>query len=286
MHPVLRLAAALAIGALPVALPTVALVRALPVAAATPAPAPAASSEPQCPVRVLDVVALSSADSLASRTYLVTFETPGLSPGRMSGTVALFSGNHRYDIPFHGIVAAGSVASTLNEATPVVVRFSSALTIDAAYVSALGGADGGPCSVAYVWQRPAHAMLGARAAVMNGFADDLRRRVASFNVIDAPAPATEPKSDCTHPNSAPTLKSEPPRPPADPKATGFYVIEVSLSESGSVVDSWLWGSASAPVLAIADAELQHAKTATYSPATFRCRAIPSVVFVEDDFKKE
>jgi len=251
---------------------------------AAAAAAPPASGQPQCPARVLDVAPLYPEENFASTTFLVTFETPGLAPAHMSGTVALYSGDRRYDVHFGDIVAAGSVASALSDATPVVVHFPAPMSIDAAYLAQLGGPSGGPCALAYVWTKPATKAQGAFGSILSAFEADIRKRAASLAPIEASAVAVEAKPSCASPTVRPlVLKAAPRDVGAFQTGTGFYIIETSLSQNGAVVDSWLWGSAARPDLSVAGPLLKEARESSYAPATFRCHPVSSVVFSEDSF---
>jgi hypothetical protein len=253
--------------------------------AASPAPpAAAATVEPQCPVRVFDVAPIKPDATGAATSYAVSFEVSGDSSGRVDGTVALFSGNTRYDAIFSDAVAAGSFVAKSSDEKPVIVRFQKPVIIDAAYLASIGGDSGGPCAVAFVWLKSGQPAVGRLRGVFNNIESHMRDWASHIEPIEVSAPQSLGAAPCSDPTE-PSRATNPAAPPAAATgSTSAFISETSLSETGTVVDAWLWawvGSHDAPSGAD-QAALQAAKTAGYTPEVFRCQKVPSVVFVEDD----
>ena len=168
-----------------------------PPAAAAASPSPAADEALQCPVRVFNVVPVDATSGPAS-TYAITFENAAATSGRLGGTVSLFSGNDRYDAKFAPVVASGWEAADLKEATPIVVRLPKAVKIDAAYLSALDGSDGGPCAAAFVWMPRDDKPTSSLAHVFAQYDDLLRTRVKTMTPVPTTAAIPQGNPGCAH----------------------------------------------------------------------------------------
>jgi hypothetical protein len=246
-------------------------------AAAAPSAAPAAQAM-ECPAHVFTVVPLQSGNT--SSTYAISFETAGPAAGRLSGVVALYSGNDRYDVHVQSVVAAGSAAGTLSSATPAVVHFPKPVTIDAAYLVSLDGDDGGPCEASFAWLKQPPSRSSVLKTVIDSFDNELRQKAAHVAAVDAPQAARQAAPACKDPNQPPRLtrRAQSQMVGGDQLATGAVITEVALSETGSVVDAWIWGWAGPPgtTSILGDFAIQEAKQSGYAPATFRCQAIASL----------
>jgi hypothetical protein len=246
-----------------------------------PSPAPTEGAQQQCPVRVFDVISLAPNKNGPSSAYVLSFETAGPSAGRLGGIVSLFSGNDRYDVHVPDVVAAGSAASTLGSATPAVVHLPSAVTVDAAYLSALDGPNGGPCDAAFVWlKQPPSARQSALTTVLQKFEENLRGQAAGVKPIDATPAVAQAAPSCTKPNEPPKVvrRAQIVMVGGDQMAAGVLITEAALSDTGSVVDAWIWGWAGAPgtLSSLGDFALQETKASGYSPGTFRCKNVASI----------
>lgn len=258
-----------------------------PPAAPAASPSPAADEELQCPVRVFNVVAVD-ATSGPAQTYAITFENAAATSGRLGGTVSLFSGNDRYDAKFAPVVASGWVAADLKEATPVVVRLPKAVKIDAAYLSALDGSDGGPCSAAFVWMPRADKPTSGLAHVFSQYDDLLRSRAKNATPIPTTAAIPQPNPGCAHPNVAPYITQHANTAGllgGEELAQGTFITEVSLAETGHVLDAWLWGYASGDGMSsgMDQVSINVAKASTYAPEMFRCKPVASVFLGEANY---
>jgi hypothetical protein len=59
---------------------------------------------------------------------------------RASGTLALYSGNLRYRVPFNNVIAASMINDAIPP-TPIVIRFDTPTVIDSGYVGSLGNGE-------------------------------------------------------------------------------------------------------------------------------------------------
>jgi hypothetical protein len=265
-----------------------------PAFAAVPPPAapaasasPAADEELQCPVRVFNVVPVDATTGPA-HTYAITFENAAPTSGRLGGTVSLFSGNDRYDAKFAPVVASGWLAADLKEATPVVVRLPKAVKVDAAYLSALDGSDGGPCAAAFVWMPRDDKPTSSLAHVFGQYGDLLRTRAKNIAPIATTAAIPQPNPGCAHPNVAAHITQHANTAGllgGEELAQGSFITEVSLAETGHVLDAWLWGYASGEGMSsgMDQVTINVAKASTYAAEVFRCKSVASVFMGESDF---
>jgi len=246
----------------------------------TPAPAPSAGMQQQCPVRVFDVVPLHGTKSGSSATYAISFEVAGPSAGRLSGVVALFSGNDRYDVHVADVVAAGSAAATLTSVTPAVARFAAPVAVDAAYLASLDGPSGGPCDAAFVWTKQPAPRPSALTVVLQRFEERLRVQAAGVAPVDASGALPQGMPGCANPNVPARVvrRAQVGMVGGDQLATGVLITEAALSDTGSVVDAWIWGWAGPPGTesSLGDFALQETKSSGYAPATFRCKSVASI----------
>jgi len=64
-------------------------------------------------------------------------------PGVASGTLFLYAGDTRYDVPFADVTATSM--NDVAKATPIVIHFATPVPIDHVMVASLDGPGGGPC---------------------------------------------------------------------------------------------------------------------------------------------
>jgi hypothetical protein len=264
-----------------------------PAAALAAAPAPGASAAAdagsQCPARVFDVVPLD-VKTAPSRTYAIIFEASLPNSAHLSGSIALYHGDDRYEVPFPEAVASGWYAATLPEVTPVVVQLPSALSVDAAYLSALDGTNGGPCAIAYPWLPRHDQPRAGLKTVLDTFEDSVRKKAAHVTPIEAAAPVHEGAPPCAVPNALPYVTQHVAPvglSPGEEAAEGIFISEVSLADTGSVEDAWLWGWAGTAGVAegLNRVAVQTAKSALYAPEKFRCKSVASIYFSVMSFRQ-
>jgi hypothetical protein len=148
---------------------------------------------PWCPVSV----GWRELDGAHTR-YALTFRS--FDTGRASGTVALFAGDKRYEVPFN-TVALDTRDITTPE-TPVVVRFAAPTPLDGAVVTSLD--EGGVARSCDPWFSP----WVARAPLSSARTPDEQKRVDQFLAtaraavpVDAPNAVADPLT-CTTPYRA------------------------------------------------------------------------------------
>ncbi|MBV9102614.1 MAG: TonB family protein [Candidatus Eremiobacteraeota bacterium] len=189
----------------------------------------------------------------------------------LSGTVTVYSGDDRYDIPFHDAVAAPDVDGPEHQPHPIVVRFPDRVTIDAAYLSAIDGPHGGPCNVGNVWFHNA-------PSVRSTFTDlrDQRTFEQSKAVVQiaAPVPTKEPRP-CGTPDSPGRLvhasQASWPQFAKLRGEDGQVTIEVFVRSDGGVGSTRVWSSSGYKDLD--DEAIRSAVTSKFEAPTFRCRRV-------------
>jgi hypothetical protein len=227
--------------------------------AATPSPSPAPESF--CGARTALVTALDGEHG--AQTYAVAFQAAGDSPGSLSGTLTMYAGASRYDIPFRNAKAYPAI--DLATLTPLVVRFPSMVSIDAVYLSSIDGPDGGPCS------------LTSNTPVIATFEDAYTKRARRLPAINAPPPVRDP-APCADPYvSARVLKpGELTVEPDMSQSAGFggeVRVLVGVGPTGAITDLTPIPPIVTP--ALEQAGINMARHATYAPAVVRCKHVES-----------
>ncbi len=208
-----------------------------------------------CPVRPY----VTLLDDSKTR-YAVSLDA--IHAGDYSGTITMYAGNSRYDIPFHGLTATGFDRRG-GHATPLVIQFPQSTNLDGAWVSALDGAPA--CEVAYAPWASNYPNYGRSDAA---YLAELRL----LKPVDAPSPTIEARACDVPDRVARTLKAAPVR-VADvaggPDATvGVLVL---IDDQNAVIGEKISESASFP--ADDQAALDTVARSTFLGATFRCRPI-------------
>jgi TonB family protein len=205
--------------------------------------------------------------------FAVSLES--FNTGRASGTVALWAGDRRYDVPFHNVVAVDSRVPEKEQAA-VVVRFPTPITLDGAVVTAID--DGGgmrPCDPWYSpWIAPAQLGISVQAADES---EDKARIEAMFLAaartiapVEAPTPVADP-SRCTTPyRAARTVHDfEPESPQFAGKGTAF--VQVLLDPSDKI--SGVRIERSSGRRALDETALRAARLSEFQGQIFRCRHV-------------
>jgi TonB family protein len=255
----------------------------------TPPPLSAtAPSEPhECSKAIGKVYNLDGTAALA-RVYVVALHEDGELPGGTeSGTLAFYVGNDRYEAPFRN-AAVAAWAQSLNEATPIVIQFPSAVHIDAAYVASLGAVTPAPCDIGYVWHDWVSDLKGAIVPNLQPPFDLARFEQVAQTLPPTPATlaAREPAPSCDPANAIPLpVNIESPTFPADARKAkwhGTYHVALTLDSHGAVTWTRLYAASTrhAELEALA---LQAAWDSTFQPEIFRCNAVPGIYLFEADF---
>jgi TonB family protein len=248
----------------------------------SPAPSPAATQTPAliCPAAVLRIF-LVDAGTATGWTYAIEFESFADVPGTLSGTVSLFAGNHRYDVPFTDAIAVPAVSKAVQDAVPIVVRFRTDVGVEAAYLSAIAGPNPGPCGFGDIAQL--HRRLSDPDADMKGqvlqvdaAAVERARRIAP---VAAPEPIFDPVS-CAEPDAL--TKATYAAKPAYPDIAGIrgdegeVVVAVQLTDRGERTAAWIWQASGSRLLD--EAGFAAAIRSTFKAGTFRCKPVFDVYF--------
>jgi hypothetical protein len=231
-----------------------------PATAATP-PA-AAPDDAYCSVAVNDVAPIGAGGTTQGVVMMPTVD----GSGTLSGTIALFTAdNRRYDVPFPDT----PISSTGTPAV-LVYKFARPVEVTGAYVATLGGANAGPCAIAYPWSK-IRSTPAARAV----------RAIAS---VPANAPATAVAEPGT---PAPLACSDPDHPPHTISAALIRSIPYAHGHIGVMLYIQPDGRPTDPSIASFDPSVNDGGTgndaradairaamlSTFAPATFRCRPI-------------
>jgi TonB family protein len=217
------------------------------------------------------------------RTYAVAFETFSASPGRLSGTLTLFAGSERYDVPFSNVIAVPATSSGALTAVPLTVRFTTAVKVDAAYLSAIVGPNPGPCGLGYIAMR---SNDGVRARELSELDRVLRARVQDVKPIDAPASVSD-RVTCERPNvDASIAFSATPRYPdlAGRRGDmGETQVAVALAADNAILAAWVWKSSGSKDLD--QAAVIAARASRFNAATFRCQRVFGLYTFYADFQE-
>lgn len=234
--------------------------------AQTAPPSPAAVPTPAwCPLstRVRDL------DETHTR-YAVSFRS--LETGRASGTVALWAGDRRYDVPFHNVVALDTRDRNSPE-TSITVRFTAPTVLDGAVVTALDDGTGSrPCEPWFApWVPNAPQLPGRQTRQERADEDRFVMRARAATPIDAPTPVSDPTT-CTTPNRpATTVRAAVPgRPPTAPMS-GLVVVMVVLDPTDKIVGARIQRSAGDAGLN--NTALDAAQRSEFKGQLFRCRHV-------------
>jgi hypothetical protein len=231
------------------------------------APAPAATAPADddaayCTVAVATVAPVGSDGTTQGVILMPTVA----GSATLTGTLALFTADgRRYSVPF-----GDTLVTSAGSPTVLLYRFPRPVEVTGAYVSALGGSDGGACAVAYPWSKQ-RATPSAKLdrAIANVAPSAPVTAVADTGTADALA--------CSDPDRAPRAKNDA-RALSIPYAHGRVVVLVTIAPDGKPVNATVVSSD--PSLndggtgneARADA-VRIAMHSDFEPATFRCRPI-------------
>ena len=236
----------------------------VPVPSATQTASPAVAALTYCPlstsVRVLDY----------TRTrYAVSFRA--LETGRASGTLALWAGDRRYDVPFHDVVALDS-RDRISPETGFVVRFAAPTMLDGAVVTAIdNGGTLRPCDPWFApWVPAARSGPDGRTTEERTAEDRFLSRARAAVAIDA-QPAIADPTTCSTPNRpAHTVYAVSPDRPS-PILTGVAVVMVLLDPPDKITGARIEttsGNRSLDLVA-----LSAARRSEFQGQIFRCRHV-------------
>ncbi len=201
--------------------------------------------------------------------YAVSFGS--FETRRVSGTVALWAGDRRYDVPFRNVRAVDSRDATLPPGA-VVVRFPAPIALDGAVVTSIE--DGGTMRPCEPWFSPwlGSAPLGVdrRTAEQRRAAEQFLADARTAVALDAPAPVADVKP-CTTPNRP--GRTVRPIEPDTPRfaGSGISVVEVVLDPSDKIVNTRILRSAGNSRLD--EAAVSAARASEFEGQTFRCRRV-------------
>jgi TonB family protein len=210
----------------------------------------------------------------ASDKWAVSLATFGDKVQHVSGTLALYAGNDRYDVPVQDAVAR-SIAIRRSVQPPVVIRFPAPVKIEGGYLASVEGAGAGRCTPEGGLTRVASSNPIDEAAVANARA------------YDAPNPIADPSGSCATPfvDSTTTKVAglQVPDGATENHEGGTVEWVVLIDETGKVIGLHLLESSDYSDLDRAAA--QSAQSSSYLPALFRCVPIRSFYVFRADFQQ-
>jgi TonB family protein len=205
-----------------------------------------------------------------AKRVALRFFTSG-APGPLSGTVALYAGDRRYDVPFRNAYAISDRDEGHADVVPVIVRFPAAIHVDAVIVTAVDAPAPPSCvPSATPYIEPKYDAVDAESERAE------RGRADSLIPIDAPAPITLPRS-CRVRNVPGRVVSA-----AEPRTRsagsgGVAYVAVSLDASDHVTGARIQtSSGDAEQDAVA---LDAARRSTYENAIFDCVKRPGTYVI-------
>ena len=217
-----------------------------------------------------DLVDLGPGRDPGKHAYVIELEALGDKSTVVSGTLALFSADARYDIPFAAALALG----TTDKRPPgtIVVRLPSSVRLERGYVATLRNPDVARCLPLTREVRP--SPVGPR---MPTWFVSLLERSQDVHMIDSPAPRKEALARCDQQDRAASAKrlAEPAAPPqvdtVQPSGDGSLDVPVVvvLSDDGSVLSARPARPSRWPALDAAAVEA--ARQSAYQPQIVRCR---------------
>jgi TonB family protein len=191
--------------------------------------------------------------------------------GQASGTIALWAGAARYDIPFRNAVATDTRERTAG-GTPIIVRFPLPVVLDGAAVASLieNGTEQRCDPLFAPWFPGQPAGPERRTAAERRAADEFLERAAAISGIEAPDPITDPRPCTTPDRTARTVvATQPEAPPYG--ASGFVDVLVVLDATDRVTNVRV--DRSRATQSMERAALAAASTSQFTGATFRCHPI-------------
>ena len=236
-----------------------------------PAPAaqPAADEMHFCPVspRILPL-------DRYGRLYAV--ELRGLTTGAATGTIALYSGDARYDIAMRDATVASELDQT-TVPTPIVVRFATNVRVDGAVVRSLDD-DPASCTTAFApWQPTTpneHNVADLASQLEKRRDEEFMAAARRATPVDAPASVHEPRP-CTAPDrrgeTISTIEPKMPMMAAQYHYSGTVAVLVILRPDGTVANTVVLRPSGHDDI---DREAKHAAAVSkFRGATFRCRDV-------------
>jgi len=192
--------------------------------------------------------------------------------GRASGTLSIFTGSARYDVPFHDVVVPHVLADGADHsATPIVVQFPTAVTLDAAIVTSLDTPAPKPCRP-YYSPYSRHGTIGwSRIESPAAFAE----RALATAALKAPRPVPYAPAICesrvTLPSTITAYEPDMPDSATAKKWKGDTTVLVTVDVDGRAVDAQTQTSSGHPELDVLAEDA--ARRSLFQPGTFDCSPV-------------
>ena len=242
--------------------------------AASPPPGPSAAggSDAWCNVAVGTVTS-------AGPNTLAFGLTTLASSGRASGTLSIFTGTARYDVPFRDVVVPHVLGDGKDHsATPIVVRFPTAVTLDAAVVTALDLPAAKAC-------RPYYSPYSRRGSIGWSHIEPeaaFAERAVATPAVRAPKPVGYAPAICesrvTPPSTVAAYQPDMPDVAMVKKWRGETTVLVTVDVDGRAVDAQTQTSSGHPELDLLAEDA--ARRSRFTAGTFDCApVVGSYLFV-------
>jgi hypothetical protein len=201
---------------------------------------------------------------------------------RVSGTVALWAGNRRFDVPFRDVLALDS-RDRVSPETSITVRFAAPATLDGAVMTAIDE-DGA--------RRSCEPWFGPWMPLPPGTVPDRQTpeersteqrfltRARAAAPIDAPAATADPRPCPTPDRQARTTYAAEVETPGV-SGGGYSVVQVLLDPSDKIVSTRIERPSGSAALDFA--ALAAARRSEYQGVFFRCRRVMGAYLFSVEF---
>jgi TonB family protein len=216
-----------------------------------------------CPVTV-------NVDPLSQEHRVYALHLESSETGKASGTIALYAGDQRYDIPFESVVVT-DWADDETVPTPLVVRFPASIDLDGAYVRFLAAPLAERCDAPFLPWLPRTAKMRASPQPPKSTAEYMRRALAA-EPQEAPSAIADPRTCSTPDRRASTIAAVPPAYPAAAAKLGITAtvyVRVILNADDSIHSVAIINSSTRDDLD--QSALAAASSSRFRGATFRCK---------------
>jgi hypothetical protein len=211
--------------------------------------------------------------------YAVSFRA--LETGRATGTVALWAGDRRYDVPFRDVVALDS-RDRISPETSFVVRFAAPTALDGAVVTAID--EGGKLRPCDPWFAPWVPAVGSgpdfRTPEERTAEERFLSRARAATAIDAPPGVADPTTCTTPSRPGRTVYAVSPDRPS-PILEGVSVVMVLLDPTDKIAGTRIETSSGNRSLDLV--ALSAARRSEFQGQIFRCRHVMGGYLFSVDF---
>jgi hypothetical protein len=214
----------------------------------------------------------------AHTRYAVSFRA--FETGPVSGTVALWAKDRRYDVPFRNVVALDS-RDRISPETSITVHFAAPTALDGAVVTAIADGSGQrPCDPWYSpWVVSPRPGPDGRSAEVRTIDERFLVHARNAAAIDAPAAIPDPLSCPTPYRAGRTVRAIDATPQGP--GSGVSVVMVLLDASDKIVNARI--ERSAGLVWLDAAALKAVRASEFQGQIFRCRHVTGAYLFSVEF---